>query len=328
MFIYLLKQEKENRFKIGKCTDHSRILSLCSTCGKFDRDSKMFGVPKKTLKKEKALHTLLDSYRINDLEKKDGYTEFFSLDCFDMVHSFLSKLYPVNGDNGEIDYRCVVSEELEELIEKQRKSDLEFISGDDIHNWNQLIIAYKRNPDDPLREISGYWNLTLEERKRLTVELIACDGSEGAKKIRDSKLLDIEYSKKEVLIKKAIGRELDFEEWMALRGEITHEEMVSFCLEREKRGELDLEHFHDMEYQESYDSWLESDDDLEMPVVEKLWRSKLTPQERVYVEGLDVDSMSDDELEEFAEKYIYKWKRLTPSYFQYIEELRQKFVGS
>ena len=90
--LYLLKQTEFNRFKIGISKNpEKRVEKLTKVWGKFD-DVKIFRVPN-DFKKEQSLHNVFEAYQIHNLEG-DGYTEFFSTDCYDQVHTILTTAPP------------------------------------------------------------------------------------------------------------------------------------------------------------------------------------------------------------------------------------------
>lgn len=90
--LYILKQTEFNRFKIGISKNpEKRVEQLKKVWGSFD-DVKIFRVPN-DFKKEQSLHNVFEAYQIHNLEG-DGYTEFFSTDCYDQVLKILTTAPP------------------------------------------------------------------------------------------------------------------------------------------------------------------------------------------------------------------------------------------
>ena len=87
MYIYVLRLNKTDKTKIGKANDiQHRIQALPYT---FDlRKSFYYKVGVKSLKWEKAIHSLIESFSV-DMEQADGYTEFYNCD----VETVISNLF-------------------------------------------------------------------------------------------------------------------------------------------------------------------------------------------------------------------------------------------
>lgn len=103
-YIYLLKQKSRHHFKVGRTKTYNRIHQLSDVWGKFDLDSEIFVVGKNSKKVEKAVHASLKEHRKyiktknsrkKLLWKKDGYTEFFEISCYEQIRNELTEKYDV-----------------------------------------------------------------------------------------------------------------------------------------------------------------------------------------------------------------------------------------
>jgi hypothetical protein len=168
MFIYLLEQKEHNRFKIGKCSGSSRILSLEKVWGSFDNDSIIFRVEDKTIKKEKAIHTLFGAYRLQ-LDEADGYTEFFSMDCYDKVYDMMTHLF---GEDSMVPLYEIMIRKL-----KKKKFDIETLLGDTFESGNtekNTNLAKKLDTYGiPLSAVESYNALPLKQRTRIVAEMMS-----------------------------------------------------------------------------------------------------------------------------------------------------------
>lgn len=88
-YLYLLVGSNGGGFKIGVSVDPSQRMAALPQ--EFDIAKSFqikFGV-KNAYRVEKTLHFLFRKYHISK-ERCDGYTEWFSMDCFEDVHDFIS----------------------------------------------------------------------------------------------------------------------------------------------------------------------------------------------------------------------------------------------
>lgn len=89
--IYLLLVPEKNMFKIGKADNVLNRYNQLKKIYPFDllESYEILTTKKDSNKLEKTLHYMFDFYNIKDLPFKDGYTEFFKMECFSDVLSFL-----------------------------------------------------------------------------------------------------------------------------------------------------------------------------------------------------------------------------------------------
>lgn len=92
--IYLLVAPEKNMFKIGKADNVLNRYNQLKKIYPFDLESsyEIITAKKDSNKLEKTLHYMFDFHNIKDLPLKDGYTEFFKMECFSDVLSFLNNL--------------------------------------------------------------------------------------------------------------------------------------------------------------------------------------------------------------------------------------------
>lgn len=100
-YVYVILLKDQSKFKIGKANNiKNRLGCLKLFWGDFDLD-KSFAIKckkSKVMKLETFLHFTFSKYRLNDLSRKDGFTEFFNVNCFDLVKPFVESLININSD--------------------------------------------------------------------------------------------------------------------------------------------------------------------------------------------------------------------------------------
>lgn len=93
MFVYLLIHSSKPIFKIGKARDiHKRMLDIGGS-DRFNLSKSRclrFSTEDSAKSHEKTLHRLFKKYRITEeIDSQCGDTEFFNIECFDRVVSFI-----------------------------------------------------------------------------------------------------------------------------------------------------------------------------------------------------------------------------------------------
>lgn len=122
-FVYLLVHKNESRFKIGKAVDiRARVAQLKLHNINFERSNAWEMKDDEAANNlERALHRCFAKWRIRSEvvaiehgQKFDGYTEWFSIDCYARVNSFML-------ENSELfDHRKISSDELAKVINARR----------------------------------------------------------------------------------------------------------------------------------------------------------------------------------------------------------------
>ena len=88
-YVYFLVHSKEAMFKNGKADNVlNRIYRLEEVWGKFDLKKSYIAKCDKSLvlNLERMLHIYFDNYKVHNLHNKDGYNEFYHVDClYDML---------------------------------------------------------------------------------------------------------------------------------------------------------------------------------------------------------------------------------------------------
>lgn len=92
-YVYLLVTNN-NLFKIGKADDIDNRYNTLKNLYDFNLlESYTIEITKKEVfKLEKTLHFLFSDYRVKNLPKQDGYSEFFKLDCLNNLLNILKSL--------------------------------------------------------------------------------------------------------------------------------------------------------------------------------------------------------------------------------------------
>lgn len=89
-YVYILPLKDRSKFKIGKANNiYSRIKTLQKHWGEFDL-AKSFILEcneQEVFKIEKNLHFIFKENNLDLSDKYDGYSEFFSMDCFHLVEN-------------------------------------------------------------------------------------------------------------------------------------------------------------------------------------------------------------------------------------------------
>lgn len=134
-FLYFLVNNERTEFKIG-VTDNieERYLRLASIWGDMNlMESRMLiGSRREVIGLEKSLHFLLQEWRIEKPRKVDGYTEWFSMDCFDKameIIEFAAKIYNLNlNDKLIIGIRLINQEDRRSKRNKRPKKIVEVVA--------------------------------------------------------------------------------------------------------------------------------------------------------------------------------------------------------
>ncbi|MDX9742633.1 MAG: GIY-YIG nuclease family protein [Arcobacteraceae bacterium] len=92
-YVYLLVTNNDY-FKIGKADDIDNRYNTLKNLYDFNLlESYTIEITKKEVfKLEKTLHFLFSDYRVKNLPKQDGYSEFFKLDCLNNLLNILKSL--------------------------------------------------------------------------------------------------------------------------------------------------------------------------------------------------------------------------------------------
>lgn len=119
-YVYVLIHEKGKMFKIGKANNvKSRVEQLEKHWGTFQIDNSMIlkvKSEKESLNLERMLQRLFEKYNLKNLDRnKDGSSEFFKIECLDIL---IENLYTISTIlNYEI---YIVKDILTEKVIKQR----------------------------------------------------------------------------------------------------------------------------------------------------------------------------------------------------------------
>lgn len=144
-YLYLLV-EKNNMFKIGKANDiENRYLQLSKEY-EFDliNSYKIVVDKKDVFKIEKHLHFLFSEFQILNLDKKkDGYTEFFSMNCFNSVIEELSRLSFFKKINMTKGIKININKKVKCFFREQKKTKEELIKEEEI-KFKKLSKKYIR----------------------------------------------------------------------------------------------------------------------------------------------------------------------------------------
>lgn len=101
MYVYLLRESDERRFKIGWAVDIRRRLSAIGGPAAFRLDQSLcvpVATKRKAVQLERCLHILFDAFRCDAVEPRiTGGTEFFRIECWDHVVQFLSDNSALTG---------------------------------------------------------------------------------------------------------------------------------------------------------------------------------------------------------------------------------------
>lgn len=92
--VYLANHITESRFKIGKADNFYNRVKILGV-ENFDLECVwiVFASSKSSaFSIESSLHAAFDRYRIKDLPRSDGYTEWFDMDCKPDVLDFLADI--------------------------------------------------------------------------------------------------------------------------------------------------------------------------------------------------------------------------------------------
>ncbi len=101
-YVYILPLEDGSMFKIGKANDiNYRLMQLNRTWGKFDI-KKAFAIESdidNVFRLEKTLHYMFSEYNEKEnIPSQDGSTEFFNIECFDRLKSFIDNIISIKDN--------------------------------------------------------------------------------------------------------------------------------------------------------------------------------------------------------------------------------------
>ncbi len=117
--LYLLVKEDKTSFKIGITNNiEARYLRLSSIWGEIDLDSSctISGSRHEVSGLERTLHYLLDNWRIAHQDKAEGYSEWFSMDCFDKAVEFIHSVIPLK--RGSLDNKITYGIKIDKEIKR------------------------------------------------------------------------------------------------------------------------------------------------------------------------------------------------------------------
>jgi hypothetical protein len=102
--LYLLVNEEKSSFKIGITDDlEARYARLSTIWGNFDLalSCTVSGIRQDISRLEKTLHYLLEKWRIQQPIKSEGYSEWFSMDCFNKAIEIIYSTAHLRGTYSE-----------------------------------------------------------------------------------------------------------------------------------------------------------------------------------------------------------------------------------
>lgn len=184
--LYLLVSIDRKKFKIGIAVDvYQRMLSLKNFWGEFDLSVSCIvtGQATRMSRLEKTLHFIFDKWNIELKEARDGYTEWFNIDCLEDVKDEIKRIsqfrshcplkliegieIPKQVTKKPNAWQLLSKQEKQELIEnRKRKREAQIINENQknfrrfvelISNIEPYIIEYRKHP-----EYERHWQLILK----------------------------------------------------------------------------------------------------------------------------------------------------------------------
>jgi len=144
-YLYLFKSICGNYFKIGKTKDLNTRIKTLNKKGLFEiniSESVKFEVKEnQVLEIEKNLHNIYKNFNYlkdNQKEEKEGYTEWFKIDCYEMVLNQISHFQEAHfhiGEKENIEIKDLSTKKVVSKEKKQKKEETKetkFMSKEDL----------------------------------------------------------------------------------------------------------------------------------------------------------------------------------------------------
>ena len=179
-YVYVLVLADQSMLKIGMSRSiiyRTRVLT--QDWGGFDQEkSFLISCKEETVKMlEKLLHEYFEQYRLKNLKRGDGYTEFFDIKSYSEVVDFVNSLVSQNKEwnicsVSDILKNLATENELKEKKRKERGQSKSDTPKDDIKvvylkkfpkEWHDKIFDLKRH-DPTAPSVSKYSMIAVKEK--------------------------------------------------------------------------------------------------------------------------------------------------------------------